>query len=117
MPTKTLGRYIVTDPAICHGEPTFRGTRTMAHECAGTGSQWHGVGRDHRRMVRCTGKRCNRQKPVRMAREGLVAHAAGLVQEMAAARKLSALVKQGIIERQGRTGRGTVYVLKGSNDS
>lgn len=22
-----LGRYIVTDPKICHGQPTFRGTR------------------------------------------------------------------------------------------
>ncbi len=27
METKTLGRYIVSDPAICHGEPTFCGTR------------------------------------------------------------------------------------------
>ena len=24
-----LGRYIVADPEICHGEPTFRGTRIM----------------------------------------------------------------------------------------
>jgi len=24
-----LGRYIVTDPKICHGKPTFRGTRIM----------------------------------------------------------------------------------------
>ena len=24
---KLLGRYIVADPAICHGKPTFRGTR------------------------------------------------------------------------------------------
>ena len=24
MPAKTIGRYIVSDPAICHGEPTFR---------------------------------------------------------------------------------------------
>ena len=24
---KSLGRYIVTDPKICHGKPTFRGTR------------------------------------------------------------------------------------------
>jgi len=29
METKTLGRYIVVDPAICHGEPTFRGTRIL----------------------------------------------------------------------------------------
>lgn len=32
MPTpqrKRLGRYIVADPAICHGKPTFVGTRIM----------------------------------------------------------------------------------------
>jgi len=29
METKTLGRYIASDPAICHGEPTFRGTRIL----------------------------------------------------------------------------------------
>jgi uncharacterized protein (DUF433 family) len=22
-----IGRYVVADPAICHGQPTFRGTR------------------------------------------------------------------------------------------
>ena len=27
METKLIGRYIVTDPNICHGQPTFRGTR------------------------------------------------------------------------------------------
>jgi hypothetical protein len=25
-----LGRYIVADPEICHGKPTFKGTRIMA---------------------------------------------------------------------------------------
>ena len=24
-----LGRYIVADPAMCHGKPTFKGTRIM----------------------------------------------------------------------------------------
>ena len=24
-----MGRYIVTDPNICHGKPTFRGTRVL----------------------------------------------------------------------------------------
>jgi uncharacterized protein (DUF433 family) len=24
-----LGRYIVADPAICHGKPTFKGTRVF----------------------------------------------------------------------------------------
>ncbi len=26
---KILGQYIVADPRICHGKPTFRGTRVM----------------------------------------------------------------------------------------
>lgn len=26
---KMIGRYIITDPEICHGKPTFRGTRIM----------------------------------------------------------------------------------------
>lgn len=26
---RLLGRYIVADPRICHGKPTFRGTRIM----------------------------------------------------------------------------------------
>ena len=24
-----MGRYIVTDPRVCHGQPTFRGTRIL----------------------------------------------------------------------------------------
>jgi hypothetical protein len=24
-----LGRYIIADPLVCHGEPTFKGTRIM----------------------------------------------------------------------------------------
>jgi len=29
MKQKMIGRYIITDPDICHGKPTFRGTRIM----------------------------------------------------------------------------------------
>ncbi len=29
MKQKMIGRYIVTDPEICHGKPTFRGTRII----------------------------------------------------------------------------------------
>ena len=29
MDTKIIGRYIVSDPEICHGKPTFRGTRIL----------------------------------------------------------------------------------------
>jgi hypothetical protein len=24
-----IGRFIIADPAICHGQPTFRGTRIL----------------------------------------------------------------------------------------
>ncbi len=29
MEPQIIGRYIVADPKICHGKPTFRGTRIM----------------------------------------------------------------------------------------
>lgn len=29
---KILGRYIVADPKICHGKPTFRGTRIFVFD-------------------------------------------------------------------------------------
>ena len=32
MDRKLIGRYIVTDPHICHGKPTFRGTRIMVSQ-------------------------------------------------------------------------------------
>jgi uncharacterized protein (DUF433 family) len=32
MSKKLIGRYIVADPAICHGKPTFRGTRIMVFQ-------------------------------------------------------------------------------------
>ncbi len=27
--TRLMGRYIVTNPKVCHGKPTFRGTRVL----------------------------------------------------------------------------------------
>lgn len=27
-----MGRYVVTDPKICHGKPTFRGTRVLVSD-------------------------------------------------------------------------------------
>ena len=29
MKTRIMGRYVVTDPEICHGKPIFRGTRIL----------------------------------------------------------------------------------------
>jgi uncharacterized protein (DUF433 family) len=32
MKKKKLGKYIVSDPKVCHGIPTFIGTRIMVHQ-------------------------------------------------------------------------------------
>ena len=32
MKVTSLGRYIVSDPRICHGKPTFRGTRVFVSD-------------------------------------------------------------------------------------
>ncbi len=37
------GQYVITDPKICHGKPTFRGTRIMVFqvlEMVATGMAW-----------------------------------------------------------------------------
>jgi uncharacterized protein (DUF433 family) len=41
-----LGRYVVADPAICHGKPTFRGTRIMVWqvlEMVAAGMAWETI--------------------------------------------------------------------------
>ncbi|MBI2948773.1 MAG: DUF433 domain-containing protein [Verrucomicrobia bacterium] len=32
MRKKAVGHYIVADPKICHGQPTFRGTRILVED-------------------------------------------------------------------------------------
>jgi len=44
--TKFIGRYIVTDPNICHGKPTFRGTRILVAdvlEQVASGMVWESI--------------------------------------------------------------------------
>jgi uncharacterized protein (DUF433 family) len=46
MSTVTIGRYIVADPKICHGKPTFRGTRIMVSqvlEQVALGMAWESI--------------------------------------------------------------------------
>ena len=43
---KILGRYIVADPKICHGKPTFRGTRIFVAdvlEQVASGMAWETI--------------------------------------------------------------------------
>jgi uncharacterized protein (DUF433 family) len=46
MNRQLIGRYIVTDPHICHGQPTFRGTRIMVSqvlEQVASGMDWETI--------------------------------------------------------------------------
>lgn len=46
MGTKTPGRCIIADPAVCHGEPTFGGTRILiadALEQLASGMAWEAI--------------------------------------------------------------------------
>jgi len=41
-----MGRYIVSDPKICHGQPTFRGTRILVAdvlEQVASGMAWESI--------------------------------------------------------------------------
>lgn len=82
MGTKTLGRYIVSDPAICHGEPTFRGTRILVAdvlEQVASGMAWEAIIEEWRGALTKEAI----AEAVRLAREALVAYAPKLVPEMA----------------------------------
>ena len=46
MREKVYGRHIVSDPDICHGKPTFRGTRVLVSdvlEQVGEGLAWETI--------------------------------------------------------------------------
>jgi uncharacterized protein (DUF433 family) len=73
-----LGRYIVSDPEICHGEPTFRGTRILVSdilEQVASGMAWEAIVDEWRGAV----SKQAIAESVRLAREALVTHASELV--------------------------------------
>ncbi len=49
-----IGRYIVVDPAVCHGQPTFRGTRILVAdvlEQVSAGMAWESIVGEWRQRV------------------------------------------------------------------
>ncbi len=49
-----LGRYIVADPEICHGKPTFLGTRIMVSQVlkqVAKGMSWRAISAEWRGAV------------------------------------------------------------------
>ena len=82
MEIETLGRYIVADPTICHGEPTFRGTRILVRdvlEQVASGMAWEAIVEEWRDALTQEAI----AEAVRLAREALVAHASELVMQTA----------------------------------
>jgi len=82
MPPRTLGRYIVADPAICHGEPTFKGTRILVKdvlEQIASGMDWEAIIEEWRGSL----KKEAIAEAVRLASEALVTHIPDLTTEPA----------------------------------
>jgi uncharacterized protein (DUF433 family) len=51
---RMIGRYIVADPAVCHGQPTFRGTRILVAdvlEQVGSGLAWESIALEWREQI------------------------------------------------------------------
>ncbi len=43
---RVIGRYIVADPEVCHGQPTFRGTRILVADVLAqiaSGMDWQAI--------------------------------------------------------------------------
>jgi len=69
--TKATGRYVVVDKRICHGQPTFRGTRILVAdvlEQVASGMAWEAILEEWR------GKLSHEAiaEAVRLAREALI---------------------------------------------
>lgn len=72
---RMLGRYIIADPAVCHGEPTFRGTRILVAdilEQVASGVAWEGIVEEWRGTLTTEAI----AEAVRLAREALTVYIA-----------------------------------------
>jgi uncharacterized protein (DUF433 family) len=70
---KALGRYIVVDSKICHGQPTFRGTRIFVKDVldqVAEGISWDEIIAEWRGSI---GKAAITEA-VRLASDALIAH-------------------------------------------
>lgn len=79
---KSLGRYVVVDTAICHGRPTFQGTRIFVSDVlsdVASGMEWEAI---IKRWHGAVSKEAI-SEAVELASEALVDHGAGLVREPA----------------------------------
>ena len=74
---KVLGRYIVMDTEICHGELTFRGTRIFVKDVldqVAVGRAWDSIVESWGGSI----KKAAIAEAVRLAREALIEHKHGI---------------------------------------
>ena len=77
METTSLGRYIISDPKICHGKPTFKGTRIMVAdvlEQMASGMDWEAIVEEWRGSL----NKDAIAEALRLARDALVTHSSEL---------------------------------------
>ena len=73
-PSYLLGRYIVADPQICHGKPTFRGTRILVAdvlEQVAEGLAWETIIEEWRGSIKPEAI----AEAISLARQAFLAHA------------------------------------------
>jgi uncharacterized protein (DUF433 family) len=71
---RVLGRHIVSDPRICHGKPTFRGTRVRVEDVldqVASGMAWETIIEEWNRSVTVEAIR----EAVQLASQALAKHA------------------------------------------
>ena len=77
---RSVGRFIVADPKICHGKPTFRGTRVLVDdvlEQVAAGLAWETIIEEWNGNI----TRDAIREAVQLAREALLRHASEFVLE------------------------------------
>jgi uncharacterized protein (DUF433 family) len=78
-----LGQYIVADPGICHGKPTFKGTRIMVWQVLDALARGESAGE----IIAAWDGKVNKDaiaETVRLAREALLDDEGGLCRAAAA---------------------------------
>ncbi|HKZ41301.1 MAG TPA: DUF433 domain-containing protein [Candidatus Hodarchaeales archaeon] len=82
--THFIGRYIVADPEVCHGKPTFRGTRVLVSdvlEQVASGVAWETIIEEWNDSV----TKDAIQEAVQLASQAFIKHADEFVLEPLAA--------------------------------
>jgi uncharacterized protein (DUF433 family) len=80
--SQALGRFVVSDPAVCHGLPTFRGTRVLVSDVlddVARGMAWEAITERRHGSI----SKDAIAEAVRVAREALINHADELVADSA----------------------------------